>query len=224
MTPARVRRTHLPAVAQPAPRARAPRGRCAGGILKHLLIPLTVAVAALALAWMLLLPALLAQKLEQTTGHRLASGRLMVNPLSGHLRLTDATLSGPDGPAGLPRADFLDITRLETTARPWHLRQRPLRLPRVTLEIDTLHVVVGLDGTNNLDAWDAALAKLSPDGRAAPLRIESLDLGVRRVVVADYSRGPEPRLAEFTPRYRRTHADVTTWTPVWRDVLTTARR
>lgn len=216
MTPARARRSSPPACV--------PRGRCGGGILKHLLIPLTVAVAVLALAWMLLLPALLAQKLEQTTGHRLVPGRLMVNPVSGHLRLTGATLSGPDGPAGLPRADFLDIARLETTARPWHLRQRPLQLPHVTLEIDTLHVVIGPDGANNLDAWDAALARLSADHRAAPLRVASLDLGVRRIVVADYSRGAEPRLAEFTPRYRRTHTNVTTWAPVWRDVLAAARR
>lgn len=213
MTPVRAPR--------PFPPAHAPRGRRGGGILKHLLIPLAVAVAALALAWMLLLPVLLAQKLEQATGHRLEPGRLMVNPITGHLRMTGAALAGP---AGLPRADFLDITLLETTARPWHLRQRPLQLPRVTLEIDTLHVVLGPGGANNLDAWDSALATFSPDGRSAPLRIESLDLRVRRVVVADYSRGAEPRLAEFTPRYRRTHADVTVWTPIWRDVLATARR
>ncbi|MFH1497171.1 MAG: hypothetical protein ABII82_05025 [Verrucomicrobiota bacterium] len=211
MIPVRDRRPSLP--------ARAPCGR-RGGILKHLLIPLAVAVALLTLAWMLLLPALFAQKLEQATGHRLAPGRLMANPVSGHLRMTDATLFGPPG---LPRADFLEIARLETTARPWHLRQRPLQLPRLALDITTLHIVIGPGGVTNLDAWDAALATFSADGRA-PLRIESLELHVGRVIVADYSRGDTPRLAEFTPGYRRTHTGVTAWAPVWRDVLAAARR
>lgn len=204
---------------RPSPPVPGPAGR-RGGILKHLLIPLTVAVAVLALAWMLLVPALIAQKLEQTTGCRLDPGRLMINPVSGHLLMTGATLSGPPG---LPRDEFLEISRLETVARPWHLRQRPLSIPRLALDINTLHVVVGPEGTVNLDAWDAALAKFSSQGRP-PLRIDSLELSVGRVVVADYSRGASPRLSEFTPDYRRTHTDVTAWAPVWRDVLAAARR
>lgn len=198
---------------RPAARRRQDRRR--GGVLKHLLIPLGVAVATLILSWMLLLPGLLSARLERDTGFALSSGRLMANPLSGHIRLTDADIANP---AGFPGTPFLRIARLETTARPWTLRDHPIILPRVVLDIDTLTLVLGADGSRNLSLWDAGYKRLGINGQP-PLRIGVLELSVARVVVADYTRGAPPRLTEYHPEYRRVHRDVTDWAPVWNEVL-----
>lgn len=215
----------IPVPATPATSAASRAGvrrdaRRGGGVLRHLLIPLAVVAALLTLGWMLLLPGVLAERLERATGFPVTSGRLMANPLTGHLRLTDARLGNPDG---FPAAPFLHIARLETTARPWTLRQTPLAIPAATLDIDTLTLVIAADGSRNNRLWDTALAGLGSDGRP-PLRIARLELAVARVVVADYSRGTPPRLAEYRLDYRRVHEDVTRFEPLWDDVLAAARR
>lgn len=202
------------------------RGRSRGGIVLRLLAALAVMAAVLALAWMLLLPALIAGRFEQATGFRLQAERLAANPLTGHFRLTDATL---DNPAGWPSDEFMRIRRLEGTVRLWSWSKRPVEITDLSLDIDTLHVVVAPDGRNNLSQWDDALAALAssgaaPAGAASPVRVDRLRLSVGRMLVADYSRGPTARLLEYRLVYRGEHRSVTRWQPLWDDIFALLRR
>ncbi len=186
-----------------------------GGVFKHLLMPMAVAAAALTLIWMLALPGVLADRFGRATGFGLKPGSLLANPLSGHFRLTDTDLVNPPD---WPSAPFLHIDRLETTVRPWTLRDQPLVLPRVVLDIELLTLVIGPDGRSNTVLLDGAFAELGFAGRF-PFLISRLELSVNRIVVVDYSRGSPPRLAEYRPAYQRVHQEVSSFGPVWNDVL-----
>lgn len=190
-----------------------------GGVIKHLLFPLAVAIALLSLVWMLALPGLLAQRLEKTTGLILTTDRMMANPLTGQVRLTEAVMGHAHG---APTAPFISIKRLETTVRPWTVNQRPLPLPLVVLDLDTLAVVIGPDGRPGTGQIDTALATFSQSSQS-PFHIKRLELSVSRVMITDYSRGLPSRTAEYQVTYRRAFTDVTRLEPVLNDVLASVR-
>ncbi|MCC6414954.1 MAG: hypothetical protein IT582_03485 [Opitutaceae bacterium] len=181
-----------------------------GGILLSCLLFLVVLAALVALAWMTLLPNLVAAWVRERTGFEFKAESLMANPFTGTLVARGVMLSNPPT---FPTPEFLRVNEFSCQADAWSLLTDKPVFERVTLDIAQVALVKRADGRTNAEVFRAYLA--APDGRPAPgstaprkrFVIRELRARFDRLLVADYS-GPHPARREFAVQIDRTFKNV----------------
>jgi uncharacterized protein involved in outer membrane biogenesis len=136
--------------------AAPPTGGRRGGILLKLLMLLAGLAAFVALIWMMFLPALIAQAVEERTGFGVRIERLAVNPFTARVAWTGLAL---DNPAAYPSRDFVQLRAFRADAQLFTLfRERPV-FDDVAIDVALVAVVKQPDGVTNLDQFRSRLAK-----------------------------------------------------------------
>lgn len=184
--------------------------RWRGGVLLKLLFVLAGLLAAVALAWMALLPHFVASQLRQRTGFDIAFSALMLNPFTGELRARGLVVNNPPT---FPRPEFLQIREISASAKGWSwLGDQPV-LERLELDLALLALVKRADHRTNMDVFRGYLEGGAPKSGttvpapARPYLIKEIRVRFDRLMVADYTK-PEPMVQEHVIRLDRTFKNV----------------
>lgn len=191
---------------------RAIRGE-RGGCLFKLLVFLVVLAAFAALAWMLLLPAVFTNRIRAWTGFDATVTSLVVNPLSGTVRVKGFGLKNPPT---FPVSEFLEVREFGADVRTKTLWSERLVIESMIVDVERVTLVKRDDGITNAQAFERNLAEARereprpPSSKPArTFLVRELRLRVNELVVADHSsrRPSERRLAVGIDQ---SYADVTT--------------
>lgn len=156
-----------------------------------LLFVLAGLLAAAVLAWMALLPHLVASHLRKRTGFDVAFSALMVNPVTGELRARGLVINTPPT---FERPEFLQVREIEAVAEGWSwLGDKPV-LKRLELDVGLVALVKRADHRTNMDVFRDYLGTSAPGraaattGSARPLLIKELRVRFDRLLVADHTK------------------------------------
>jgi uncharacterized protein involved in outer membrane biogenesis len=190
-----------------------PAGRAdlQGGLFLKLLVFLTVALAAGALAWMLFLPALFVARLHERTGFDVTLGSLAVNPFSGTVQIRGLVLANP---TGFPVRDFLQLREFGAEAELTSLlSDRPV-FTSMVLDVPKVTVVKDAQGRTNTEVFHRGFGAVPSSVRPMPrFLIRRLTLRFDRFVVVDHS-DLEPQVRELKVGLDRVFANVTDLQPL----------
>ena len=193
-------------------RARRTSSGSHGGILFKLLVVLAVMFAAVALAWMLFLPAVLTTQLRARTGFDATVESLAVNPFTGRVELRGLVLTNPPT---FPVHDFLQLREFHAEARVLSLlSDRPV-FDSMLLDVASVTLVKRDDGSTNAGAFQHHLTLPADDQPRPPssqpprrFLIHRLVVRVDRLVITDHS-GKLPVSREYHLGLNQTYTDVT---------------
>lgn len=177
-----------------------------------LMLLLAAGLALAALAWMVLLPYLVASQLRQRTGFDVAIQSLMVNPFTGEVRAQGLVVNNPPT---FPQPEFLQIRACEAVVDlPSFFSDRPT-IDRLSLDIGLVALVKRPDGRTNMDVfrdyldWEksgpASAGSVEP-GRGRYL-IKQLQVRFDRLLLADYTKR-EPVRRDYEVKLDRTFTHV----------------
>ncbi|MBS0662566.1 MAG: hypothetical protein JSR48_04835 [Verrucomicrobia bacterium] len=184
--------------------------RAAGGAMFQLLVFLAVLFAFAALAWMLFLPALVANQVRQRTGFDLTFERLVVNPFTGEIDARGIVVTNPPT---YPVKDFLVVRRLTADVEMLTLlNPRPV-VATATIELAKVTFVRREAGHNNTTAFQNRMLTgeenpVPVPGRAPKgMLVKDLTVALDELVVADHS-GKVPSVQDFKLGFRHSYRDV----------------
>ncbi|MDD3180220.1 MAG: hypothetical protein PHQ04_07685 [Opitutaceae bacterium] len=182
-----------------------------GGILKGLLSLLALMPLLLVLAWVFLLPAMVASAIRSRTGFGIMIDRLSANPLTARVELHGLILRNPDG---YPVEDFVEVRQFKAGVELYSLLGDRLVADEVMLDVPKLTLVRNEQNQlNALEFRDGLLGKEEPAGRqdTGPEKkflIRHLMLKFDKLVYADHS-GKTPSVREYNLRLDRDLHNVT---------------
>lgn len=175
---------------------RSPRG----GLLLKLLLALVILFVVAAIAWAVLLPALVASTIRSKTGFAVKIDALSVNPLTAKVNVRGLVLQNP---ADWPEAAFVELRDFRADADLFPLLGGRLLADEVTVDVARVTLVRNKQGVLNAVAFKEGLAGPKPPGPApkpgepAPkteFLIRRLNLKFDQLVYADHSgRAPAVR-------------------------------
>lgn len=177
-----------------------------------LLVVLAVLFAALALAWMLFLPAVLTAQIRSRTGFDATVQRLAVNPFLGKVELRGLVVTNPPT---FPVPDFVTVREFRADAEVFSLfTDRPV-FRTVTLDVAEVTVVKRPDGQSNAEVLHHNYSAPA-DGQPRPpssrppqkFLIRRLTLRLDQVVIADHS-ARLPVLHVYKLNLNQSYTDVT---------------
>jgi hypothetical protein len=183
------------------PEPRFPSAPTRGGILLKALLAFAVLSVATAIAWIVLLPSLVASTIHSKTGFTVKIDRLSVNPFTANLQLTGLVLQNPEG---WPEPGFIAVRKFKADVRLWSLVSGPFVANEVVADIAQVTVVKNQQGLLNTSAFSRGFSGGGSRGSGTPNRagppaqsneknrgflIHRLDLKFDKLVYADYSRG-----------------------------------
>lgn len=183
-----------------------------GGVLFKLMLMLAGGCALAALAWMMLLPYVVASQLRQRTGFDVAFQALMFNPFTGEIRARGLAVNNPPT---FPQPEFLQIRACDATVDMLSLfSDRPV-IDRLSLDIGQVALVKRADGQTNMDVFrgylgnEKAAPKIDPAKPAADaFLIKQLHVRFDRLLLADYTHR-EPVRREYEVKLDRSFTHVT---------------
>jgi uncharacterized protein involved in outer membrane biogenesis len=194
--------------------------RSHGRIGLRLLFGLAVLFACLALAWMVLLPAVVSRLVRRRTGFGVQVQSLYANPFTATLQLRGLVVTNPPG---FPRGDFIDVREFRADAHLWSLFGDRLVVDDAVLDVAQVAIVRNSQGDLNATLFRQGLAgsraESTPaaapapsaqpaDRRARGFLIKRLVIRCDRVVIADYSRRPA-QVREANLHFSHTYENVT---------------
>lgn len=183
-----------------------------GGVLFKLLVFLVVVAAIGALAWMVLLPSVFTKRIRAMTGFDASVESLVVNPLSGEVRVRGFVL---ENPPTFPLSEFLELREFRAKARTRTLFSEQLVIDSMVIDLPRVTLVKRDDGTTNAQAFEKNLKEARereprpPSSKPArTYLVRELRLRVDELVVADHS-GRRPSVRTFTLGIAQDYRDVT---------------
>ncbi len=190
-------------------------GQTRGGVLIKLLLGVAVVLAACSLAWMLLLPVVVAKVVSSRTGFNLRVDSLAVNPFSASVKIKGLVLSNP---SDFPISDFVHVRSFVVDAEPSSLWSDRIVIDRAELDVAEVALVKDKQGRSNAALFqerlagpaDAAPSPAQPQSssKSKGFLIRQLDVRFDRLLMVDYSGG-QPTTKEMNLDYRHTYRDVT---------------
>ncbi len=206
--------------------------RSDGGILLRLLLILGAFFACLALAWMLLLPAMVTRYVRNRTGFGVELRSLYVNPFTATVKLSGLVITNP--PA-FPRKDFFEVREFRANARLFSLFGSRVVVDDAVIDVAGITLVRDERGRLNVTQFQQGLtgapgpvestgssarptraagpadAAGTPARPARPPReflIKRLTVTCDRVIVADYTKR-RPAVSSVDLRFHHVYTDVT---------------
>jgi hypothetical protein len=171
-----------------------------GGILTKLLLGLGVLFVLGAIAWVLLLPALVVSQIHSKTGFTVKVDHLSVNPFTAKVAITGMVLKNP---AGWPVEDFVELREFRVEASVGSLFSSRLIANEVVLDVARFTLVKNQQGVFNATAFSDAFtggdasAQSKPKGPKQEFLIKHLVLKFDRLVYADHS-GARPVTRQYS--------------------------
>jgi len=182
--------------------ARAPTR---GGCLLRLIMLLVIAGAALALAWMTLLPLLFTRVLQERTGFKADVASVSANPFTGRVTVRGLILLNP---TAFPVPDFLQLRSAEAELSVWGLWDQRIVFDSLDLDVRQLTLVSRRAADTNIAAFRAALAGPNAQAASTLLLIRRLRLRLDTLGLVDHSTLP-PRLRSYRLGLDQSYTDVT---------------
>lgn len=174
-----------------------------GGLLVKLLLFLAVLFVVGSLAWVVLLPGIVASTIRSRTGFTVKIDSLAVNPFTAKVQLKGFVLQNPPGwPEAAP---FVDLREFRVDADLLPLFSKRLQADEVVVDVAQVTLVKNKDGVLNAVAFKEGLAgkeqpgseqPKSGGGEAPKFFIKHLVLKFDKLVYADYSGG-RPSVKEY---------------------------
>lgn len=169
-----------------------------GGFFFRALFFLSVLLVAGAIAWVALLPGLVASSIHSKTGFKVKIDQLSANPFTGTARVSGLVLQNPDG---WPEADFIEVRQFRADVRLWSLVSGRLVANEVVADIAQVTLVINQQGRLNTLAFANGFsggggpsgggtggAPAPGGGKSQGFLIHRLTLKFDKLVYADYSR------------------------------------
>ncbi len=183
-----------------------------GGCLFKLLVLLVVLAAFAALAWMLLLPVVFTNRIRALTGFDATVTSLVVNPLSGTVRMKGFGLTNPPT---FPVGEFLEVREFSADVRTKTLWSEQLMIEAMVVDVARVTLVRRDDGITNAQAFERNLEEAREREPRPPsskpertFLVRELRLRVNELVIADHS-GRRPSERSFALGIEQDYADVT---------------
>lgn len=177
-----------------------------------LLVFLVVSAAFAALAWMLLLPVVFTNRIRALTGFDATVTSLVVNPLSGTVRVKGFGLTNPPT---FPESEFLEVREFGADVRTKTLWSEQLVIESMRVDVERVTLVKREDGITNAQAFERNLKEAKQREPRPPsskpertFLVRELRLRVNELVVADHS-GRQPSERRFALGIEQDYADVT---------------
>ncbi len=123
-------------------------------MLFKLLVALAALCAAVALAWMLFLPALLTSQLRSRTGFDVTVQSLAVNPFTGKVAVHGLVISNPPT---FPVHDFIEVREFSANLEIFTLFSSRLVFTSMVLDVPTVTLVTRDEGESNAVAFEQNL-------------------------------------------------------------------
>jgi uncharacterized protein involved in outer membrane biogenesis len=185
-----------------------------GRICLKLAVVLAILFAALAMAWMILLPLAVSKIVRLRTGLDTEIQALYLNPFTANLAVRGLVITNPPS---FPVKDFLEIREFRADARLTSLFSRRWEIDDAALHVALVAIVRNQHGVVNARLFQRSLAGTAPDQptAAAPapeqsrgFLIRHLEVRIDRLIVADYS-DRAPAVREYNLNFHHTYANVT---------------
>jgi hypothetical protein len=185
-----------------------------GGVWLKLVVVLAILFAALALAWMILLPLAVTKAVRLRTGFDTEIQTLYFNPFTANLAVRGLVVTNPPS---FPVKDFVEIREFRADAKLASLFSQRWEIDDAALHVALLAVVRDQRGLVNARLFQGGLAGTASDrppaaapkpDQAQKFLIRHLEVRIDRLIVADYSRGT-PAVREFNLNFRHTYENVT---------------
>ncbi|MDX2186596.1 MAG: AsmA family protein [Opitutaceae bacterium] len=186
-----------------------------GGVITRLLIVLAVVCILGVVAWVLLLPSVVAKVVSSRTGFAFKAEQVSVNPLAGTVRLDGLKL---ENPSTYPKPDFVDLRHFSADVDVGSLFSDKLVIESATVDLESLTLIRAIDGTLNaklfadrLQGEDASQSAPERKGEKAPAKaylIKHLEVRVGKLRTESYS-GQKPAAREFNLGFAQTYQNVT---------------
>lgn len=178
--------------------------------------------ALLCLLWMLFFRFAVERELQVRTGFGTEVEHLYCNPFTGRIKADTIAFWNPPG---FPNSEFMRLTELDVEIKPLSVRDRIVSIPRLSLVIDQLSLVVTETGQMNtrvfsdsLDGPTESASVKGEAGQAEGLDIEHLIVEIKSVDVEDLSSGIV-YVRRYRPNVRREFRHVTDLDEVVRTLL-----
>jgi hypothetical protein len=185
-----------------------------GGIWLKLAVVLAILFAALAMAWMILLPLAVTKVVRLRTGFDTEIQALYFNPFTANLAVRGLVITNPPS---FPAKDFVEIREFRADARLASLFSRRWEIDDAALHVALLAIVRDQRGVVNARLFQGGPAGTSSDrppaaapkpDRARGFLIRHLEVRIDRLIVADYAKRA-PAVREFNLNFRHTYENVT---------------
>ncbi len=177
-----------------------------------LLVFLVVIAAFAALAWMLLLPVVFTNRIRASTGFDATVTSLVVNPVSGTVRVKGFGLTNPPT---FPVSEFLGVREFSADVRMKTLWSEQWVIESMIVDVERVTLVKREDGITNAQAFERNLKEARERERRPPsskpertFLVRELRLRVNELVVADHS-GRRPTERTFALGIEQDYKDVT---------------
>lgn len=184
-----------------------------GGLLVKLLLALCALSLLATVAWVMLLPGIVASTIRSRTGFAVQVEKLTVNPFTAKVHLAGL---GLENPAGWPEKSFVQLREFRADADLFPLLGGRLAADEVVVDVAQVTLVKDKNGVLNAVAFKEALAGPSPApapeqpkpaGPAPEFLIRRLVVKFDRLVFADHS-GRRPAVKEYNLGIDRELRDV----------------
>lgn len=184
-----------------------------GGILFKLLLGVAVVLAAVSLAWMMLLPVVASKYISSQTGFSMRVDSLSVNPFSASVKIKGLVL---DNPSDFPMPDFVHVRSFVVEAELSSLWSNRIVIDNADVDVAEVALVKDSHGQSNAALFQDRLAgpsKPSPSKPATTSKskaflVRKLHLRFDRLLMVDYS-GAKPSRKEINLDFDHTYQDVT---------------
>ncbi|MDP2137371.1 MAG: hypothetical protein Q8J74_05910 [Candidatus Didemnitutus sp.] len=185
-----------------------------GGFLAKTLLFFGLVVGGFALAWVLLLPKIVASVVRSKTGFELTINELSVNPLTAKVRLAGLVVKNPPG---WTETAFLNLRALRADAELMSLFKGRLIADEIVVDVTHVTLVKNSEGIFNILVFQEGLTgPASPAGAGSPkpetgkspeFLIRRLMVKFDRLTYADHS-GRKPVVREYNLAINRELRDV----------------
>lgn len=170
-----------------------------------------------AMAWVVLLPTVVATVVRSRTGFAVQVDKLSVNPFLANAHISGLVLKNP---AGWPEAAFVNLRQFQAEVELLPLLDDRFVADEIVIDVERLTLVRNRDGVLNAVAFKEALTGRAEAGERIPARgkspkflIRHLVLKFDQLVYADYS-GRNPVVKDYNLNLTRDLANVDSVTKI----------
>jgi hypothetical protein len=186
-----------------------------GGALLKVLLVIGLVFALAAIAWVVLLPGIVAAMIHSKTGFVVKIDRLSVNPFTTNCQISGLVLQNPEG---WPEPNFIELRQFRADVQPLSLMVGRFVANEVVADVAQVTLVKNQQGVLNTAAFTngvggndtkkpATTQPAAPGRQSAGFLIHHLALRFDKLVYADYSRG-KPYVKTYDVNLNREMTEV----------------